>query len=329
MDTYVDLSAEFGGKGAEARGAVLSPKVNERGLAWLDQPHDRPFFLFLHYFDIHYDYVPPAPYDRMFDPDYTGTMDGRRFIERPDVNAKMPARDLEHIRALYDGEIRFVDEHVGKVLARLDEKGLGDSTVVLIVADHGEEFFEHGNKGHHRTVYDEVLRIPLAIRLPRGEVAGRQVPGQASLLDIFPTILDAAGIAAPPEAEGESLLGWLRGATSTREAVFSDFYDKRGFNLQVSRRTPTNKTIEHFNRITHPKQAGVEHYDLAADPAEKTDLAPSRPEAMVSSLDRLNEWLDARWQAHRSVEAAGGSSASLTMDAETMQKLKSLGYVGN
>jgi len=329
MDSYVDLSAEFGGKGAEARGAILSPKINELGLEWLDDNHTRPFFLFLHYFDIHYDYVPPPPYDTMFDPDYTGTIDGRRFIERDDVHAKMASRDLDHILALYDGEIRFTDSYVGKVLENLKAKGLMDSTVVMIVADHGEEFFEHGNKGHHRTVYDEVLRIPFLLRLPGGEHAGKTEDRQVSLIDVFPTLLDAAGLPPPAGAEGESLVGWLRGEASARDAVFSDFYDKRGFNLQVARRTPVDKTIQHFNRITHPKSSPVEYYDLAGDAAESDNRADQHPAETAASLEIMSQWLEDQWRFHRRVEGTTGAHESIEIDDETMQKLKSLGYVGD
>lgn len=332
MDTYVDLSAEYGGKGAEARGAILSPKINELGLEWLDQrKEDRPFFLFLHYFDIHYDYVPPAPYDKMFDPDYTGTADGRMFIERADVNAKMDPRDLEHIVSLYDGEIRWTDYHVGKVLDHLREKGLLESTVVMIVADHGEEFFEHGNKGHHRTVYDEVLHVPFALRLPGSSHAGEKIDAQASTLDVFPTLLDAAGITPPSQAEGESLTAWITGGhASARPAVFSDFYDKRGFNLQVARRTPERKTIQHFNRITHPKQASLESYDLSTDAPEKKNLAKGGVTPTIAEdLIDMTSWLDHQWRSFRAFELAGGARGSVEINDETKQKLKSLGYIGD
>lgn len=327
MDTYEDLSEKWG-KSAEARAAILSPAINEKALAWLDQDHKQPFFLFLHYFDIHYDFVPPAPYDTMFDPDYTGTMDGHFFIERDDVHKNMPARDLDHIRALYDGEIRFTDEHVGRVLDRLRDKGLLDSTVVMITADHGDEFFEHGNKGHHRTVYDEVTRIPMAIRLPGEQYAGQSVEEQASLIDVFPTLLDAAGLTPPKQAEGLSLLDGLRGETSNREEIYSDFYDKRGFNLQVARRTASGKTIEHFNRITHPKRGPLEYYDLSTDPGERTNLSPGRPQAMTDSLPPMTAWLQSQWTAQQSAAADGHSSVSLELDEETKQRLESLGYVG-
>ncbi len=327
MDAYADLSAGWG-KGAEARAAVLSPAINEKGLAWLDEPHTQPFFLFLHYFDIHYDYVPPAPYDKMFDPDYTGTMDGRFFIERKDVNPKMPARDLEHILALYDGEIRFTDDHVGRVLDRLREKNLLDSTVVMIVADHGDEFFEHGNKGHHRTVYDEVLHVPMAIRLPGGEHAGEKIDAQTSLIDVFPTLLAAAGIQRPAEAEGQNLLAWIAGERPAREAIYSDFYDKRGFNLQVARRTPDAKTIQHFNRITHPKRGALEYYDLADDPRERDDRADQKPAEARSSVQSMTGWLDEQWLSHRRTEARAGGESSIEIDEETKKRLESLGYVG-
>jgi arylsulfatase A-like enzyme len=328
MDTYTDFSASWG-KGAEARAAILSPTINEKAIEWLDKAHKEPFFLFLHYFDIHYDFVPPAPYDTMFDPDYTGTMDGRFFIERDDVHAKMDPRDLEHIRALYDGEIRYTDEHVGRILDKLKALGVYDDTVVLITSDHGDEFFEHGNKGHHRTVYDEVLRIPFALRLPGGEHSGKTIDEQVSLLDVFPTLLDAAGFRVPSDVEGESLAGWLRGRRSTREAIYSDFYDKRGFNLQVARRTAGEKTIQHFNRITHPKRGSLEYYDLARDPAESDNRADEQPAKMTSAVEAMTTWLELRWRTHRHTQLATDGTASIEIDADTQERLKALGYVGD
>lgn len=327
METYIDLSEAYG-KGPEARAAVLSPEINTRALDWLDQNGDKPFFLFLHYFDIHYDFVPPPPYDTMFDPDYTGTMDGRRFIERKDVHPGMDKRDLDHIRALYDGEIRFTDAHVGRILDRLREKGRFEDTVVMILADHGDEFFEHGNKGHHRTVYDEVLHIPFALRLPDGTGAGTSVDAQVSLIDVLPTLLDAAGLPPHVDAEGESLAAWLRGDRSSRDAVYAEFFYKRGFNLQVARRTPVSKTIQHFNRITHPTRSALEYYDLVDDPQERDDRTSDHAAKSASSLETMSVWLDAQWQAQRRAEQAAGGRESIEIDDETMERLKSLGYVG-
>jgi len=328
MDEYLDLSAAHEHRSL-ARKAIVAPDINTNALRWLDDHADEPFFLFLHYFDIHYDYVPPAPYDTMFDPEYEGDMDGTDFIERKDVNRNMPARDLEHILALYDGEIRFTDEHVGRVLARIDQLGLRDNTLVIVVSDHGDEFFEHGNKGHHRTLYQEVLRVPLIVRLPDGRWAGESVSQQASLVDILPTIIDVAGLEGPEIMEGLSLLE-LRAASerSTERAVYGEFFDKRGFNLQIARRLPSSKTIQHFNRITHPRKSAAEYYDLAHDAGEVHDLAAERPEELRAELDELGGWSEQRWQAQQRTLRESRSDTRVELDSETLERLKSLGYVG-
>jgi arylsulfatase A-like enzyme len=329
MDTYVDLSQGYDHR-AEARATIASPAINDHAMEWLAAHKDEPFFLFLHYFDIHYDFIPPPPYDSMFDPDYTGSMDGTRFIERKDVHPRMDPRDLEHIKALYDGEIRFTDEHVGRILDRLRDYGLLDNTLVILVSDHGDEFFEHGNKGHHRTVYDEVLRIPFLIRLPDGASAGTVVEEQASLVDVMPTILGYVGLAGPAGMEGRNLIDIAGGADADRDAIYAEFYDKRGFNLQVARRTPTTKVIQHFNRITHPSSDPVELYDVARDPNENDDLHGSEPERERAELDLLGAWLDERWKVWREFQDLGGSEAGgVEIDDELAERLRQLGYAGD
>ena len=131
---------------------------------WSADGRSRPFFMFLHLWDVHYDYTPPAPFDRMFDPDYTGTITGDDFMPNPRVNAHMDRRDLDHIIALYDGEIRFTDGMLEQVVARLEQ--LGVSTIpVVVTADHGDEFFEHGRKGRQQSTTDST-HVPLVMRFP-------------------------------------------------------------------------------------------------------------------------------------------------------------------
>ena len=134
-----------------------------------------PVFLFAHFFDPHYDYVPPPPHDTRFDPDYDGSIDARGYWDNPAIydGSKSPARqiserDLEHVRALYRGEIAWVDEAVGDLVELFRERGTLDQALVVITSDHGEEFFEHGNRGHRNHLFDEVLRVPLLIVPPRG-----------------------------------------------------------------------------------------------------------------------------------------------------------------
>lgn len=331
MDTYVDLSQGYDHR-REARATIASPAINDNALEWLADNHSAPFFLFLHYFDIHYDFIPPAPYDTMFDPDYTGTMDGTAFIERKDVNPEMDPRDLEHILALYDGEIRFTDAHVGKILDQLAAYGVLENTLVLLVSDHGDEFFEHGNKGHHRTVYDEVLRVPFVARLPKQARAGTVIDEQVSLVDVMPSILDFTGIEGPSDMEGQSVFQISDDDENEREAIYAEFFDKRGFNVQLARRTETAKTIQHFNRITHPDGGGNELFLHPGDFHESNNLAEDAAQQSLlrQELEASTQWLNQRWKIYRGFQARNQTNgAAVEIDADMAERLKSLGYMGD
>ncbi|HLY36542.1 MAG TPA: sulfatase-like hydrolase/transferase, partial [Candidatus Binatia bacterium] len=185
----------------------------------------QPWFPFAHFFDPHCDYVPPPPYDTRFDPGYAGSVDGRHCvagpgIAHPDPNRpgglvrEIADRDLEHVVALYEGEIAWVDDHVGRILAALDGLGLARTTLVVLVSDHGEEFFEHGNLGHRHNLNEEVVRVPIMLRLPGALPAGAAVRGPVSLTDVLPTILDILGLPPASAAGSASFLPLIRGAES-------------------------------------------------------------------------------------------------------------------
>ena len=169
----------------------------------------RPFFVFAHLFDPHYDYAPPAPHDTRFDPGYQGPLDGRDFYRDPRVAAFDPEspsgrrrvvddEGLAYLRSLYAGEVSWVDEQVGRLLAALEREGLAEDTLVVVVGDHGDEFFEHDGIGHRRTLYEEVLRVPLLARFP-GKLAPAVVPGPVSLAAVVPTVREALGLEPDPE----------------------------------------------------------------------------------------------------------------------------------
>ena len=97
----------------------------------------------------------------MFDPDYKGTISTQNFMSNRAIHPYMDQRDLQHVLALYDGEIRFTDDILGQILAELERSGRGQQALIVVTSDHGEEFFEHGSKGHQRTLFDEVIKVPL------------------------------------------------------------------------------------------------------------------------------------------------------------------------
>jgi arylsulfatase A-like enzyme len=185
----------------------------------------RPWFVFAHFFDAHCDYVPPPPYDTRFDPDYHGSFTGADCMRGPEVGRPDPERpgglirtlgdrDLEHVIALYEGEVAWVDAHVGTILRALDATGQAARTLVVVVSDHGEEFFEHGGIGHRNTLYEEVVRVPILLRLPGVLPAGAVVAGPVSLSDVLPTVLEILGIRHAPFPGTSSFLPLVRGTAT-------------------------------------------------------------------------------------------------------------------
>jgi arylsulfatase A-like enzyme len=161
----------------------------------------RPFFLFGHFFDPHYDYAPPEEFARTFDPDYSGDLDATDFIRNPAISHIRPGgrtrvvdeRGLQHLWALYEAEVAWTDSQIGRVLDRLEKLGLAEDTLVIITSDHGDEFFEHGSIGHRSTLYEELVRVPLIVRYPRAFPPGSRIEQPLSSIEIAPTILLAAG----------------------------------------------------------------------------------------------------------------------------------------
>jgi len=180
---------------------VSSQQVSDAVIGELERAarDGEPLFLFAHYFDPHYDYVPPEAFAKRFDPGYAGALDGRDFYTSEKVAAFDPSapsgrrrvvsdRDLEHLRALYAAEIAWTDSQIGRVLDRLDELGLAARTLVVVLGDHGDEFFEHGGIGHRRTLYEEVVRVPLILRWPGHVTPNERIAGPVQMADVFPIL---------------------------------------------------------------------------------------------------------------------------------------------
>ncbi|MBI3932207.1 MAG: sulfatase-like hydrolase/transferase [Acidobacteria bacterium] len=246
-----------------------------------------PFFLFVHYLDPHAPYEPPAW--------------GASLLTRPRApiaiqDLEMPTlmtrpRDfLEDAADLYDGEIVRVDRSIGRLLAALEAKGLMESTLTVVVSDHGEEFEEHGRMGHGQTLYDEVLRVPLIFHYPRGVPAGTR-HGLASLMDVVPTVLDLLGAGgAAPAVDGRSIADFLwtgrRHEPGQREFVLH--LDVGGCHFLGLRRGGEMVVL---GRYPHLKEL----FDLVEDPAQVRNrlplVTPSSFEALSARLAALHNEL--------------------------------------
>lgn len=294
-----------------------APVVERLAVDWLREHAERPFFLFLHFWDVHYDYIPPPPYDTLFDPNYAGSMSGRDFFHDTAVNRRIAARDLEHIIALYDGEIRWVDDHIGRILSVVDGLGIAARTAIIVTADHGDEFFEHGFKGHGRTLYREVMQVPLIVRAPTAK-PGTVVDAAVSLSDIMPTVLELAGLEIPPGMDGVSVSPALRGGGLDRQGGVVSWLCslKQRTNCQAMLLSAAGTLIHRFQPLR------IEFF-TPQDLAQRQNLAWSNgwPRGQLAELQVR---LDGQWQAYR---ALGARQGTVDMDKATLERLRQLGYV--
>lgn len=276
----------------------------EKALAWLDRHHDRRFFLFLHFMDPHQPFTQPEGFvperqkagldafhlglPLFVYPRFAARVVGARHWERQGCRDCRTDRVLkpeikELARGLYDGEITYVDDQIGRFLDALRRLGLYEDTLIVFLSDHGEAYWEHGEIFGHGSgcacFYDTVVRVPLILKPPRGErlARGTRVASQVRLFDLMPTVLEMAGLdASDLPGEARSLLPLMRsdpGAEGHRVAI-SETGDGTLFAVRTGG----------WKYIRAPLQPGdgsapVERlFDLRSDPEETTDVAARRPE---------------------------------------------------
>lgn len=302
--------------------ASTANRVTDRAIRWLDEQKGKPapFFLFAHYFDVHYDYAPPEErYAARFWPGgQRPRINGDDFFTRPDVNPSMSAADLAGVKSYYDGEILWVDEQVGRLLKRLDELGLRDDTLVVIVSDHGDEFFEHGAKGHRRNLFEPTLEVVTMARLPGRLPAGRRVAPRISLVDVAPTIVDVTGTTAEADQSAPKLAPLVHGmwGRSVLPLVTGDEKGDRdclGYLLDTWTRVNENETVDTCALWTGTRKVVVTRrlapdaiqadpqvrslhfveqsgrvYDLATDPGEQRDLSKSGAAEDAAAIARFD-----------------------------------------
>lgn len=301
----------------QSHGDVTNPRMLETIRQVVDHERDRnrPFFLFAYFWDPHYDYIPPDPYATMFQGPDCQPIDIHRFETSLAINPNISPEQLAYVFSQYEGEIRWTDEHLGRFFQFLRDKGLWDDTVIIVTADHGDEFFDHGEKGHLNNIYAETVHVPLIVKYARGGRTGRD--GRlVSLVDVLPTVLELAGAPSAGPLDGQSLL--LTKPPEDR-AIFYEL-------LSVWRAPPrTWKGVRQGGHklVVSPELGRRELYDVLADPTEKVDLAQTS-ESLVQQLEATL----GRWQGEAQRTAAlfkKGGTAPLT--PQETERLRSLGYI--
>ncbi|HLX82753.1 MAG TPA: sulfatase-like hydrolase/transferase [Terriglobales bacterium] len=284
-------------------------EVIGHSLAWLTEHHDGPFFVWIHLYDAHDPYDPPEPYKT-------------RYASTP-----------------YDGEIAYDDAALGQFFKWLRLRGLFDDSLIALMADHGEGLGDHGETTHGIFLYDETIHVPLLFKLPRGRSAGSRVDERAGLVDVLPTILDAAGIEVPRQVQGESLLTLIRpvpsktkpGATKSdanpvaaapshsndrpandRPAYAESDYPHRTFGWSSLRSLRTGKYLF----VDAPRK---ELYDQSNDPNATHNLSGSSAavtNTLASQLDAFREKTSTTKEAPK-----------VAADPGLQERLNALGYV--
>ena len=229
----------------------------------------QPIFLWVDSFDPHEPWTPPPEFDRFTAPGYRG----KRLILPPGgpASAHFSEEEIAYIRGLYAGECAYVDHYIGVLLARLKQLGLYDSSLILLIADHGHPLAEHGKflKGGDR-LYSELLKVPFMIRFPRGLYGGQRLDALASFHDVLPTLLDAIGLGNNLEAlPGRSLLPLIRGEVSeARPAIISGYHE-------APDRVIRDRVWSYIRR---PEGQPDELYNLIEDPKERINLIDRYPQ---------------------------------------------------
>ena len=288
-------------------------------LEWLDRNADRDFFLWIHYFDPHAPYAPPREYlagapPAGVSPTFAEGFEGQKVsmegVVVPD------ATERRWVRELYDAEARYVDASLGRLVAWLKQRALYDDTLLVLTSDHGEEFWEHGALGHGHSMYDEVLRVPLVVKLPGARQRG-VLPGPVSTVAVTPTILDLAGVPySDQDMSSPSLRPLFDGRTAAAAPIVSTsqmLFDRR-----------ETVRFDRYRYIVSRVDGREELYDLDSDPVERQSVAPARPE----EVRRGAELLQAHAAAARALaKRLGIDGPAEALDAETLRRLRSLGYV--
>jgi len=298
--------------------------VPERGraLAFLGEGKG-PFFLYVHYMDVHHPYRPPDDHERRFaladvssEPPWLrdGNPDpiGRLLHGRPepgDAGARLD--QVPYLRDLYDDEILAFDAELDRFLEALDERGLLDDSIVILAADHGEMFLEQDEIKHCRGLWDSVSRTPLVLWVP-GVEGGRRITSPAENVDVVPTIVDLLGLPKTASAgfEGESLRGHLEGTTPASAPGLA-------FASQSTLRSVDDGR---FKLILEIDSGRARLYDLAADPLEREDVSAKQP----AERDRLRKALDAWLAKNREVV---GHAETIDKSNRVERKLRALGYL--
>lgn len=315
---------------------------------WLERARTKSdrTFVYIHLMETHDDYTAPPPFFDMFDPGYRRRVvitDLKKVLEsqetecpfdlhtdnwdRPDPvidcirkSKELPPdfsmRDVENIVARYDGEIRYADSQIERFFDYLENEKILDRSLVVLLADHGESFFEHNTVQHSRVLYDNELHVPLIFWRGGKNFGGMRVARQVELIDVFPTVLGLLGISIPKSLHGENLLSGKKGGNDRAYSITPLHNCKGKQCVSMAMREPPYKLIY------EPGNGNSELYNLSADPKELKNVCAAERDVCDRMKKGLLWWYDKTSKTRRN--PAGG-----IFDEKQRKRLKDLGYIND
>lgn len=288
-------------------------RVTKRGLSWIDERHstDRPFFLWLHYMDVH------GPYQAKSGSDYLNKFRGERLWRKAITNpSELTDEERDRLDELYRAEIRYTDKWIGRLLDGLRERGLSEGTTTIVTADHGEAFGERGVYSHPHQPYDELSHVPLLAENVAGtDETGGTVDRVVELLDVAPTLLAEAGVDPPDSFRGRVLPGHPQSGNERAETAMAVTETDLSPEYVGSVRMADWRYVE--DRIS----GTTELHDCTADPDARRDVSDRHSDVVEDLADRLTERVSGVLGGPGSVEQAD------VTDAGTRDRLRNLGYL--
>jgi arylsulfatase A-like enzyme len=330
--------------------ATDSAAVNKVAFRWLEQHRDEPFFLYAHATDPHAPYRPPAGFEEKFANPAESQEFNRDFKRLKEMalahggfgisralcaqGGVSPERFLQRAIDRYDGKILHNDWSLEQLLRKLKELGILENTLIIVVSDHGEEFWEHGWTGHGQSLYQELAHGVLLMWNPKLIPTPGRVGEPVQLIDVMPTVLDLLGLKIPGVVEGQSLAPFAKGQPFQRSGpvMTSRFAHPYGQHNELD---PEN----HIDSVAlldaswkliyreKGKLAGlnkVELYDRRSDRRDTKNVSAQNPQDVDRMMTELGKWMTAQQQ----IRSILGHGAKAAMDQQTLDQLRSLGYLG-
>jgi len=289
-------------------------------LRWIEKKKNGKFFLWLHYFEPHYPYLPHVPftddYEKILNKEVKGTFDRSHEWIKDTYNKKkedLSEADTNRMRSLYAGEISYLDRFIGEVISKLKEEGVYDKTLIIFTSDHGEMLGEHHLIEHGESLYQEEIHVPLIIKLPADMkyTCGARVNEIVEHVDVMPTLIDLLGVKSNIKLEGKSLRSLMSGSSGNNSIVKAIAHSEvHNYKSLISGNL---KLIMSLPVLDSPML-----FDIDKDPGEKNNIYYEEKEKAKEMKNRLLDWVMA-------MNNPAPAKTRLTREEE--DKLKSLGYI--